>query len=555
MLTFADFLLTETQTISQWLKSIGRLPLKENEVSEEEVRAIKEKVRQKLSTFPFFRDISPRSIDLFTSFFTYQILINYTAMKKGAYDWTSVLSRISQVLDRWWTNYGDYIAAHINDNRKMSLFNTTGYTLEQLGKDSEEWHERLALKQSRPGAEGRIVLDLSSVGWPGWKWVSLDKGYCKQEGDAAGHCGNAAHKEGDNILSLRDEQNRVHLTFIVNNKILGESKGRGNNKPSPKYHPAIIPLLLSPLINFVRGGGYRPENNFALDDLDEETRKQLIEKKPSFGMSYFDYMMKSSKGNLKSKLENIFGSNIERVYRKGNKNWVALKTFDELKEMYEFIKRFNKTDDFSRFDDIESYGVDSSDQAIQYALNDTPKEIQDAIEKYLSVNQGGFDDEEWNDMDINEKINNSDLEYAFRNALYSGYEIGAQDEAYKIMIDQLGSTDDNGFFINFNEHPWELTISVNDLKTLYNKYPDGMSLDDLSDILKLTYNYPYNGFNDFSREAFKERLLEELPEEVRKLIKKPEVKGKKKKFKEWLSQGLPHHHHPLLRRLDLLLPE
>src|ERR1019366_1368917 len=102
-----------------------------------------------------------------------------------------------------------------------------------------------------------------------------------EEAKSMGHCGNEGANANDNILSLRDANNVPHLTFIVNDEELGQSKGAGNSKPSKAYHPQIVALLLSPYINFIKGGGYLPENNFHFEDLDPQLQQKVLLVKPN----------------------------------------------------------------------------------------------------------------------------------------------------------------------------------------------------------------------------------------------------------------------------------
>jgi len=119
-------------------------------------------------------------------------------------------------------------------------------------------------------------------------WHSLSAGACKNEGSAMGHCGNVPSKVGgDNILSLRTvhkvgdkEYHEPHLTFIVNKGILGEMKGKANQKPSPKYHEDIVNLLSNKKIKMIAGGGYEHQNNFSFDDLNEEQKQRVLKAYP-----------------------------------------------------------------------------------------------------------------------------------------------------------------------------------------------------------------------------------------------------------------------------------
>lgn len=124
----------------------------------------------------------------------------------------------------------------------------------------------------------------------GFIWWNLAVQYCDAEGKAMGHCGNNSHmkKNGDCLLSLRKRStvgDRVidvpYLTFILDAKNrLGEMKGRGNAKPAQRYHKYITALLLNPIVEGVKGGGYLPENNFKLSDLPEEDQEKILEQKP-----------------------------------------------------------------------------------------------------------------------------------------------------------------------------------------------------------------------------------------------------------------------------------
>lgn len=122
-------------------------------------------------------------------------------------------------------------------------------------------------------------------------WFDLKRPYCKQEGDAMGHCGNAASKDpNDTVLSLREikkqKNNRFlskpHLTFILKRgAFLGEMKGRANTKPKEEYHPYIMQLLMHKkadgnyLVKHIEGGGYKPENNFDIEDLSDSDLQKL----------------------------------------------------------------------------------------------------------------------------------------------------------------------------------------------------------------------------------------------------------------------------------------
>jgi hypothetical protein len=172
------------------------------------------------------------------------------------------------------------------------------------------WRQRIEEEKSliSPEPEDEILISFAD----GYAWWLLPPGGCPVEAEAMGHCGNVpSQRPGDQILSLR-RQVRLDLrsratpqgglrgeaptegstrgdvirwypvaTFILDDDgKLGEMKGRGNDKPAAKYHPYIVELLRHHMIRGIKGGGYMPENNFSMSDLDPQTREQLIAHKP-----------------------------------------------------------------------------------------------------------------------------------------------------------------------------------------------------------------------------------------------------------------------------------
>jgi hypothetical protein len=173
---------------------------------------------------------------------------------------------------------------------------------ELLGEFREAEHEWRETSDTRnlisyqEGEEPTIILKFPD----GFAWFDLEKSSCRAEGAAMGHCGNTAtNGAGDTVLSLRKlamtMSGETHwypvLTFILDgNGQLGEMKGRGNEKPADKYHPYIVALLRLPLIQGIKGGGYMPEHNFSMNDLDDDTREQLLKEKPDLGGVWDLYM-------------------------------------------------------------------------------------------------------------------------------------------------------------------------------------------------------------------------------------------------------------------------
>jgi hypothetical protein len=143
-------------------------------------------------------------------------------------------------------------------------------------------------KEAKPKEVEAKTEDDVVVEFPdGFRWVDLNRANCDEEGRAMGHCGNGNADDGT-ILSLRKKlaSGRFvpHLTFILEDDgMLGEMKGRANKRPSEKYHPYIIELLIRHRpIKGLKGGGYLPESNFDLSDLPSEQLERLFKERPDF---------------------------------------------------------------------------------------------------------------------------------------------------------------------------------------------------------------------------------------------------------------------------------
>lgn len=113
----------------------------------------------------------------------------------------------------------------------------------------------------------------------GTSWWFIDRAYCSEEGRSGKHCGNVMGQEdtSQRILSLRTANHNVILTFILlDNGYLGEMKAKANLKPSEKYHPNIMQLLLNPMIKGIKGAGHAPYMNFSIFDLSEQNIQVLV---------------------------------------------------------------------------------------------------------------------------------------------------------------------------------------------------------------------------------------------------------------------------------------
>lgn len=191
------------------------------------------------------------------------------AVKKGAQD---ANMSIPKFFTQNWNKVKDQLIASLDNSQLQSKFRTTELGLNHFNSPYPE----VKKYKGGEGASGRTLVEFPN----GFRWVALDKESCNKEADAGGHCGNAGATAGDNILSLRDENNKVYLTFVLNNGILSERKANGNKKPPKKLHPYIMKLLELPIIKELGPGKWLTENDFQITDLDHDNLIALSKARP-----------------------------------------------------------------------------------------------------------------------------------------------------------------------------------------------------------------------------------------------------------------------------------
>ena len=159
---------------------------------------------------------------------------------------------------------------------------SVGDVILDLTEFEQEWHSKQEKTRGVTPQEGDYKLFEFGNG-TAWWWVN--RAYCPEEGRSGGHCGNVTgqYKKDQRILSLRNAQNQVLLTFILEpDGTLGEMKAKNNQKPSPKYHPQIMKLLMWERITGIAPpeGQYAPDKNFNIFDLDPANIEHIDATKP-----------------------------------------------------------------------------------------------------------------------------------------------------------------------------------------------------------------------------------------------------------------------------------
>lgn len=370
----------------------------------------------------------------------------------------------------------------------------------------------------------------------GFSWVMLNRGGCRKEANAMGHCGNGAGREGQHLLSLRklitmpngDKFWRPSLTFILEQDgFLGEMKGRGNQKPSEKYHPHIVELLKkTSLVKGIRGGGYLKENNFSMGDLSEEQRQELYNINPEL-MGPLDYYKKMGiTDDLIRKTADVLGVNPHNVQL--DKTGATIKTFFNFEDFVEEWcgKDANRNMEFEPYYSSNNVSNDSIESLIDSLPSDLVKKIIADVEPMMSSDDRDDYDLDRSD-DLVKMMEEYDSEYygILAEAVARGEESGAESEHYKAYNDLLTSDfelwvgdkkvratlyDKNGG--PPERHGGEIVAKIPIIDYLWwveHGEDDGdLTLDDTPDI-----SIPHYGWSDYDEHAAIEYAKEMIPYE------------------------------------------
>lgn len=407
----------------------------------------------------------------------------------------------------------------------------------------QKWQE--ATRREIPRNEEDDIEVLISYG--NSAWVDLDRPYCEIEGDAMGHCGNRAeYREDDTVLSYREIGEgprgkfwKPKLTFILHgNGMLGEMKGYANNKPDSKYHPVIVDLLRLPIVKGIIGGGYAPEENFDMEDLNETVREQLIAEKPALGsidrhfeMAY-DAVNHTTNEESQAVIERMMAilKNVEDRYE-------TIK-FDTNSHVFSMRLDFSVEQFISHLDnsDLEyamriledgSDGHDLGNMSIRDFWDILPSrlqnEVRNAVEHYLGYETElefdiTDDDELIEQIETNDELD--EILSAMHQSMYDGIEHGISKEAYESVTDYLKDIglefenwDVKTVFMHFA--PQRMAPILSDEDFIYESERNQSILDGIIQSGKIDhYRIPnYGFFEGFDEEAainYFEAAIEQL---------------------------------------------
>lgn len=404
----------------------------------------------------------------------------------------------------------------------------------EMGKIEKEWQEsRKGVLQ--PQAGDKAIIDFGD----GWAWWLLDRHKCDEESRAMGHCGNGgSYDTSERILSLRQKKGgndwEPHLTFILDSEgNLGEMKGKNNDKPVQRYHKYVTALLLNDIVKGMKGGGYMPEHNFAMQDLTEEEQNEVYEKKPALMPISAYYKRHGSDetfvqkvllwlgdGNvsnttttwspeLKEFVIQKYGNTKDLVEEHGNDTaqW-CVKILDGDEELNTDSGRSREEDAESMLDDLENDQVEKIGLILKH-------EYEGELEEWQEQESEDFDPTRTNDIvRFAEYAGDDELLDALSRGYETGYRYGTETEIHNALeaaikeapYKQLPSDDGQTYFW---DSPWLETMTPEKMVELIdnNETPDDFASD--NEDLEIKVSSPYYGFSDYDKKGAVESFGEE----------------------------------------------
>ncbi len=435
------------------------------------------------------------------------------------------------------TQHVDSMRDYVFDKQSSSALLEDLYRLERAWQETASEHVQIRDQHN-------VVISFPD----GFAWVNLGTHSCEDEAGAMGHCGNSGGDPDDRILSLRKLNTkagtaRPSLTFILDQDgYLGEMKGRENNKPAAKYHPYILKLLESPLVNGLKGGGYEPEHNFSLSDLTEDQRQALYKIKPTMMdcLTYFNHH------GVDAVLQKKVQVSLEALDVD-----LTFEGFEMVNGTYEFVVDSGES---FWFDYIKEYGDESVGNTVDYLTSGQYSEnlghryeswLVDMVESFPQMIIDKIVDYAWTEHadEIRAFANETDADYEateeeilkfiqeenepmdIYEALNQAYNDGEESGTAEQIMKALEKVRDEMTVLEMTKDGdgnWMLTISPAKICQLIveDKIDSRWGEDDADDI---SVNEPHDGWREFSRKAALDSYLENCPPEVEpeKVILKP----------------------------------
>jgi hypothetical protein len=350
-------------------------------------------------------------------------------------------------------------------------------TFQELYKKSEDWHDSLELGGGEINYVEKhpIILDFRDESGNGFYWADLETKNSPEECDRMGHCGRSSYGY---LYSLRENKklpggkytvNTSHLTAAIDaDGTLFQLKGPKNSKPQDKYHKLILPLFSLKNENddfFIENFGteYASEQDFKLSDLPNDVIVKIYEERPELfstrGLQrkLMDLgIIEKPNINYNIKIE-IDPSNVDS-YVDGDYLVSRRRKDKEGKWVGRDIGLFETilSDDIW---DLWQSGDGDWESALQYECDSkNESKIEELIKLIATKENEDLDVEEFNEMSLDEKIQEYDSNWEIRSALGGSYSDAQADDYYnhlrgtlKECLNEYGKVekmDDTGVIIH-----------------------------------------------------------------------------------------------------------
>ena len=440
--------------------------------------------------------------------------------------------------------FAHWFSLPVNDIQNLTFeFQTWEEIRDYFANAERVWQERATQLIPHEENDGEVILKFPD----GFFWQHLPRGGCGIEGKAMGHCGNVpSQREGDTILSLRQIVKdkgktfvRPSLTFILDKDgMLGEMKGRNNNPPDKKYYPHIVSLLKLPIIKGIKGGGYKPENNFRLSKLDDATHEELLKQKPELGSLLDYYKMYGYDKRVESQLKdnfNFFGFMKDPMYEDTNLAIIErLNSIDRLikyygdKETKYYINYLNGEDFYdyeAQTSEAKEFFSELPTKTFLKIIEIIKEKAPDAVKEWEESNDEKIEDAETSE--VFELLQDADDEIyrSLFNAVNSGYESGTYIQMKKAMLDAIDKqhfgTDGIELAVIFSDPQHWLDSDVNICVKITDILEKMEEDDEFEDYIadhgffndfEISMSVPRNGFYDYVYKAALESFYEDNPE-------------------------------------------
>jgi len=316
-------------------------------------------------------------------------------------------------------------------------------SFKELDQKSKEWHDSLKIGDGDINyvEKNEILKDFRDENGNGFYWADLNTMDSEEERGRMGHCGRSKYGY---IYSLRETRpinnkykiNKSHLTAAIGTDgILYQLKGPKNYKPKEEYHNLILPLF------YVLGGEgeeedyliqgfgteYAADQDFKLSDLPDEVIRDLYQNRPELFEGRAMMRKLADMGiidapNVNYNITlNIDPDDVGRyvdgdyVYRRYKKKVTtpAGQEYERTVEvtMFELILAGETWDlyynDYTDWRDCLNYHVDDKNE----------QEIREILRKVAERDDDEFIAEDFDEMDIEDIIEEYDDNHSVRNAL------------------------------------------------------------------------------------------------------------------------------------------